>query len=293
MNQKGMNFHSFVYKLIIDRLGVLTSPLALFLFFNFTNIYPQISGGGLPFPISEKKSQMFRSMKIDEEIPFFVMPEFVIDKDEDDNVFAHKFFTKILIKDSAVKITIDGTDIYRIGIRSSGAYSLNILFTKFSVPKGAELFIYSPNQNQIIGSFTVNNNAKSGLLPTSPIFSDEVIVEYREPINAEFGGIVEIGEINHDYKNIELLRALPGFDISQSCNINVGCKSINEEQKRSACLIIVNGNMFCSGNLVNNTSQDGIPYFLTAAHCLFDNNDNLDESRASSAERRVGTAGRL
>jgi hypothetical protein len=32
--------------------------------------------------------------------------------------------------------------------------------------------------------------------------------------------------------------------------------------------LIINGNTYCTGSLVNNTAQDGTPYLLTATHCL-------------------------
>jgi len=37
-------------------------------------------------------------------------------------------------------------------------------------------------------------------------------------------------------------------------------------------MLVVNGNGFCSGSLVNNTSNDGTPYVLTANHCSGSNN---------------------
>ena len=33
-------------------------------------------------------------------------------------------------------------------------------------------------------------------------------------------------------------------------------------------MIVIGGNGICSGALVNNTCNDGTPYFLTANHCL-------------------------
>ncbi len=41
-------------------------------------------------------------------------------------------------------------------------------------------------------------------------------------------------------------------------------KDIN---KKAVALIVVNNSYWCSGSLVNNTSNDGTPYFLTANHC--------------------------
>jgi hypothetical protein len=39
-------------------------------------------------------------------------------------------------------------------------------------------------------------------------------------------------------------------------------------EKKSVALIIDGGSAACTGALVNNTANDGTPYFLTANHCL-------------------------
>ncbi|MCE2496810.1 MAG: trypsin-like peptidase domain-containing protein [Flavobacteriales bacterium] len=39
-------------------------------------------------------------------------------------------------------------------------------------------------------------------------------------------------------------------------------------QKRSVAIILVGGGGLCNGAMVNNTANDGTPYFLTADHCL-------------------------
>ena len=52
--------------------------------------------------------------------------------------------------------------------------------------------------------------------------------------------------------------------------MNVNCPEGADWQneKKAVALIVEGGSAVCSGALVNNTAQDGTPYFLTANHCL-------------------------
>jgi len=253
--------------------------------------YAQISQGGLPFPeqLTENKKLRNSSVSSSFQIPFVEMPSF--DKEEllrEDSLsgnrvggirFAYKFHVSIA-PDNAGVLTIldDGTKVWRVGIRSKEAFSLNILFAEFALPPGAKVFVYSPDRNMILGAFTEKNNQPSGILPVAPIDGDEIIVEYSEPANTPFKGKLKIGEVNHDYKG---LRLLPGQGKPlQPCEVNATCNDIRSQQRRSACLIVVDGSTYCSGNVVNNTAQDGTPYILSAAHCLYDNRNNIIQAKA-------------
>ncbi len=54
------------------------------------------------------------------------------------------------------------------------------------------------------------------------------------------------------------------------CNVDINCPEGNSHQleKNAVLKLIINGNILCTGALVNNTSQDGRPFVLTANHCL-------------------------
>jgi lysyl endopeptidase len=219
------------------------------------------------------------------QIPVITMPTFnVLSMIHDDSIrsingnkslrFAKSFEVKIDLKLQALmEVISDSGKIWRLGIKSSGAYSLNIIFSDFELPPNAELYIYSSDRQNLIGAFTNENNQKSKSFATSPVKGDEVFVELFEPNNVEFSSHTVIGQVNHDYKNIfNLLNekgTCCGYNHSDSCEINSICSQYNnwQSEKRSVCRIIINGAGYCSGALVNNTAQDGTPYFLTANHC--------------------------
>lgn len=159
---------------------------------------------------------------------------------------------------------------------------INLLFTRYYVPKGAKLFIYNSNRTSKIGAFTEQNNNEYLKLPTAPVYGDEIIVEYQEPANAAFSGQLAIGEVNHDYRGVTM-RSRPGaLSSTQTCHKDVACYPDYSEIAQATTLLIIGGNEFCTGCLVNNVEQDGTPYLLSAAHCFLPKNGATSETRAQN-----------
>ena len=90
-------------------------------------------------------------------------------------------------ENSGVRFTLpDGTKVWRLGIRSEGALSLNVMFSEYHLPEGARVFLYNNDQSEVLGSFNHLNNSERSILPVAPIQGDELIIEYQEPMEAGF-----------------------------------------------------------------------------------------------------------
>ncbi|MDR1678309.1 MAG: T9SS type A sorting domain-containing protein [Prevotellaceae bacterium] len=193
--------------------------------------------------------------------------------------FAKKFFVNLTPENSGTTATLpDGRRVWTVGIVSRGAFSINLFFDKFQLKEGDTLFVYNTARSQIY-SFTAKNNLKSGVLPIPPLNGDEIVVEFRQSIlRSAAAQSLQIGEVNHGYRGFQ---AMPGDLASENkdnCSLYASCVPEVAEVKQSVCLLIINGNEFCSGSLVNNTAQDGKPYILTAAHC-FGNEYSSEEDK--------------
>ncbi len=239
------------------------------------SVQAQISYGGKPLPLNVTRSG---DSFVFEEMPSFdIEEELRIDSLNEDGLkgsyrFAYKFMTRFDRSNSGHSFTLaDGTKIWRLGICSPGALSLNVLFTEFEIPEGARLFLYNPDQSHILGSFTHQNNSDLQIFPVSPVEGDKLIIEYQEPANAGFSGRLTVGEVNHAYRSFRD-REPGGDQLNYYCMEPVACfpddPLITEELGRSVVLLIIDGTSACSGVMVNNTSQDGAPYVLTASHCV-------------------------
>lgn len=189
--------------------------------------------------------------------------------------FAYKFMTDYNRDNSGISFTLpDGTKVWRLGIRSKGALSLNLLFSEYELPEGAQLFLYNPEQTQVLGAFNHLNNSDLQLLPTSPVQGEELIIEYQEPAHVQFRGRLTVGEVNHAYRDFRGIEPQEDKEYL-SCIPALACRRDSADRYetigRSVVLIVINGNVSCSGVLVNNTAEDGKPYLLTASHCLNNN----------------------
>ncbi|MDR0505530.1 MAG: hypothetical protein LBH32_01755 [Dysgonamonadaceae bacterium] len=252
----------------------------VFCLFTVGKVIAQISYGGTPMFLENI------SLRSSNTLEYIDMPSFNLDSvkqmDElnSENMrgsfqFAYKFYTNIEKgKHGNTHVLADGTKIWRVGVRSKDAYSINLLFTRFHLPEGGKLFIYNADQNHIIGAFDYRNNTPEQILPVRPVAGDDIIIEYSEPANADFEGELTIGEVNHDYRNI-LATGAGEPDIDQrtgmDCMPDALCSNANEKLIRATVLLMINGQYSCTGTLVNNTANDEKPYLLTAVHCLNNN----------------------
>lgn len=185
--------------------------------------------------------------------------------------FAYTIPVHLSLHNSGEWFELDQVKVWRLRLQSPGAYSLNVIFDRYKVPEGARLFIYSEDEHDLIGAFTSANNKERGQLATAPVASDRIVIQYEEPLDAEFDGELSLAQVNHDFLGI---KAYSGgrrpLGESGSCNENVNCDYLDDyrEVADAVCRILINGNELCTGTLLNNVREDGSPYIYTANHCI-------------------------
>ena len=199
--------------------------------------------------------------------------------------FAEPIYTSLTPQNSGQWIKLGKQHIWRLAIKSEGAKSINLIFDRFHLKHGDKLFVYNPDKTHVLGAFTNKNNNPSKLFSIAPVLGDEIIIELQTNASPYDQHELLISAVNHDYLGIvDYLKRSIDFNDSGSCNVNVKCGTYNSEEiNRSVCKIIVDGSMLCSGTLLNNTFENGKPYFLTAAHCF----DDFDISSGSISAQNI------
>jgi hypothetical protein len=240
------------------------------------NLFGQISEGGMPpsFKNSDAKSNA--------QIPVYSLAELdtaqLLSYDrEHPTPMRYAVVNKVTIDLKAVSTSTysdnyKGT-IWRYRIEAKDARSIQLIFSKYRVPDGAQLFIYNENYTIVNGAYTTLNVRDDLSFVVGDFPGNYLIIEYFEPADAQFEGELVIGGISQAYIDI--------FD-TKSANadsynlININCKEGKEwqDQKHSVCKLTFSegsSSYLCTGALINNTASDGTPYFLTANHCISSN----------------------
>jgi V8-like Glu-specific endopeptidase len=252
--------------------------------------FAQISEGGIPISFS---------LNIDmekEKIPVMIMPvvdvKALLEEDEkkrkEDAQIPFRFGYAIDVdidikKDGMKKELSNGDNLWLLKIHCPDAFSINLIYNNFMLSKGAKFFIYNEDKTMILGAFTPEvSNSLHNEFATDLVQGNTIILEYYEPALSN-NGYIHINKVIHGYQNIFYSN---GLGTSASCNVDVMCALASNwinERNAVAMILVDNNTALCSGCLINNAQQNFVPYFLTARHCYFQNNGNIQTTFPSTS----------
>lgn len=170
-------------------------------------------------------------------------------------------------KDGVWESTPDGM-VWRLRIHSADAFSINLGFTEYFMPKGGKLLLYTPDYKEVRGPFTPADNEEHEQLWTPLLDGDEIVIEVQLPEEVADQLRLKLSYVNHAFESFSSL-------ISGSCNLDVICGQADgwgivdphRNIIQSVAVISTGGGTFCTGFLVNNVENDCTPFFMTAFHC--------------------------
>lgn len=225
-----------------------------------------------------------------EEVAPIQMPKFDLERIKAEDIanegkampwrFGHQFMVYNDLSNSGVWTTLDNGDrVWRIRYKSKGAKTLNFWFTDFYMPEGGKIYLYNSNKTDLLGAYDSQQNNEQNVLGTWLVTGDDIYIEYFEPADKAGEGRLEITKIVHGYRSMgaeSLNKSVDdGLNQSGNCNMDVNCSipainTLKDINKKAVAIMIVGGGSFCTGALINNTANNGTPYFLTANHCIED-----------------------
>lgn len=257
--------------------------IIIFSFFLALPLYSQVSQGGKPigFQIDRASSKIASlpvktvSLNVDS-----VLTRIQSLKDSCPSCrkgyYAANIDKRINIIEEGKKEEFDSLLIWRFKISAPGSKGLQIFFEKFSIPDEAKVFIYNTSGTMYIGSFNNKNNLDGGSFTTQPVSEDEIIIEYSQPAFVTETPEIVVNRIGYVFEDIFTRNGTyTSGDYNDICMIDVACPLGTgwDKQIRSVGLILTRDAEYnllalCSGALINNTAQNGKPFFLTAYHCV-------------------------
>jgi hypothetical protein len=167
----------------------------------------------------------------------------------------------------------DGRHRWRLRVSAPGSLSLNFGFNRFRLPWSGSLSVAGSGGPE--RHYTAADNRDDGQLWTPVVLGDEALITLILPPGCRDQFQLELGRVGRGYRFFgeEDHDKTPGW-----CNINVVCPEGDpwRPEIRSVGVYSFGGNFVCTGSMINNTNQDGTPYFLTARHC------GVDQGNAAS-----------
>ena len=256
--------------------------LSTILLFTLQVLAAQIPIGGTPPALELDKASLFSSLEKERQTLARLDLQTILA--EDKNGSGVRFAVPISVDFSLQKSgkwtdLPNGDRVWRLYIQSVDAKALIAFYEDFYLPSAAQLFMYTPDGSQILGPYTAKDNPANGRFMTGLLYGSEAIIEYLEPVAVRDQGRMSIKRIDHAYKSVARSEQgggrspVFGFGSSLPCQIEADCPLGDpvEDLKRSVCRIFVvveEGTGYCTGNLMNNTAEDGTPYIYTGFHCM-------------------------
>jgi|GEM_PF-1906576 len=252
--------------------------LMFFAFLYVNMLQAQVNIGGVPMSFNYEVAKVLEPLIFDQMPPLDMALIEIEDAQWEAELAANhmklgrrfgiEFEVDYDLHNSGVWINLpDGGKLWRLGIECPGALSINLIFDQYRLPKGATVYIFAENKSDKIGGFTDYNNQADNFFATDIVLSDKIVIEYYQPVNANFDGELRLATIVHGYRGSS---AYPkGFGQSGSCQRNTICPEGEAwgDQIRSVFALYSGGTEVCSGAILNNTANDKTPYAFTANHC--------------------------
>lgn len=172
-------------------------------------------------------------------------------------------------------------------VSSPGAHAVRVVFDGLDLPENAALFVYNDN-GEAFGPYGGRGIDGSGRLVSNTVTGDVATVQLRvegKPTPQQLAqlkfAIAEIAHIGPRFTLAQRVNPKIAGDkafcsYNASCVVNGDCfdsgdwAPIDDVRRAVAHMLFPVGSSYyiCSGGLLNNTSGDGSPLFLTANHCI-------------------------
>ena len=174
----------------------------------------------------------------------------------------------------------DGMVEYFLAYHAPNAKGINFYFENISLPKGSTFYLKGNYRGQTL-QLPLKPTEKRKELATGFIYGDYAELHIKIPNTKLEEATILLEGVGVTDQQILPRDIRKDFGSAASCNVNIRCDEggLWQDIGRSVVRILVrNGNFvgWCSGVLVNNTSEDFTPYILTAQHCgLNENTGNI------------------
>lgn len=252
----------------------MQNRLTIILLFTAFAAHAQISEGGLP-PSFRPEFQDFLAGKMPalSALPALDVANALTEDSQKPglNRFAAPVAVNVSLDNSGIWHTLpNGDRVWMCALRSPGALGTSMLFDAFWLPPGAQFFAYDGAQ-RVQGAFTTQSCLPSGKFMVGVLKGSEIYLELYEPSAVQGQSQISANRVDVAY-SADAFEGADDFGDALPCNVNINCAAGDNWQTEKngiarILMVFSNGQGWCSGSLIANTSNTYEPYFLTAYHC--------------------------
>ncbi len=182
-----------------------------------------------------------------------------------------------------------GGQVAAVSFTAQDAKGLRLGVQIDALPGAAKLRIYSQERNSIVFQITgeellqrIQGNVNAGDSSkeartwwTPDLGSEEVTLEVELPVNADTSALkISVPRLSHIFSELNLLGEPEGqakINESADCHLDATCDDTYANQRNAVARMLFNNGgrtYLCTGTLLNDSKNSGIPYFLSASHCI-------------------------
>ncbi len=168
----------------------------------------------------------------------------------------------------------DGSHLWHLRVRSSGATDLRLGFDRYALPPGATLYVIGAD-GYYQGPYD-NSDAIDARFDAPVVPGDTATLELQLPADATLApDALELGHIGAGFRDVFGREKIGSVGLSGACNINVACplgqtypdevRAVGHYEFQAAGS---RDYYICSGTLLADVPRSGRDWFVTAAHCI-------------------------
>ena len=236
----------------------------------------QMSYGGEPYSFKNTISQVIPTIEIEAVDAEALLAEDAANpgKDHALRIGVTKDVNYTMSNCGRMDLLPNGGRVWRIAFHMKDATFTSMNFSTFNIPEGAELYLYTPDREYVIGMFTNKNQMEDGTFYPQEMPGEDIVVEYYEPAGVAFEGNLVINQISQGYYDFfHINKGIEGQigNAEGTCHPNAICYDAtwHPQINSVACYTMTQGGYvyMCSGSMINNTANNNKQYFLSANHC--------------------------
>jgi V8-like Glu-specific endopeptidase len=171
--------------------------------------------------------------------------------------------------------TRDGGWVWAMAIHAEGAGAVRLHLEDFSLPEGAELYVYT-RDGEAYGPYTGTGPDESGEFWATTVFGSEAILQLRlspgttkASLDDVSFRVTEVGALTEKFSG-SLLEA-SGFCGNATCIVDASCYSAASSIRDAYAKMewVAGAYIYtCTGGLLNDSNPTQGNFFLTANHCF-------------------------